>query len=274
MSTATLTPAKPAKATRSYALRDSMTMLRRNIKHMQRYPSMTISILVMPLLMLLLFVYVFGGALGMGIGAGDDRGDYINYLVPGIILMSATSGAVATAVSVCTDMTEGIVNRFRTMSISRGSILTGHVLGSVIQVTAVLVLITSVSLAIGFRPNASLVEWLAALGLLVFLAFGMAWLSAAMGMGAKTVEAASNGPLPLTFLPFLGSAVVTPDSMPTVLRWFAEYQPFTPINETLRGLLLGTPIGNDGWIALAWCTALALIGYLWSRAVFNREVTR
>ncbi|MFB7368321.1 ABC transporter permease [Streptomyces sp. NPDC056222] len=274
MSAATLTPAKPTKATRSYALRDSMTMLRRNLKHMQRYPSMTISILVMPLLMLLLFVYVFGGALGTGIGAGADRGDYINYLVPGIILMSATSGAVATAVSVCTDMTEGIVNRFRTMSISRGSILTGHVLGSVIQVAAVLVLITGVSLAIGFRPDASAVEWASAAGLLLFLAFGMAWLSAAMGMGAKTVESASNAPLPLTFLPFLGSAVVTPDSMPTALRWFAEYQPFTPINETLRGLLLGTPIGNDGWIALAWCTGLALVGYLWSRAAFNREVTR
>ncbi|MCX5226808.1 ABC transporter permease [Streptomyces sp. NPDC006553] len=274
MSTATLAPATPAKPTRSYALRDSLTMLRRNIKHMQRYPSMTISILVMPLLMLLLFVYVFGGALGAGIGAGGDRGDYINYLVPGIILMAATSGAVATAVSVCTDMTEGIVNRFRTMSISRGSILTGHVMGSVLQVAAVLVLVTGVSLAIGFRPDASVVEWAAAAGLLLFLAFGMAWLSAAMGMGAKTVESASNAPLPLTFLPFLGSAVVPPESMPTALRWFAEYQPFTPINETLRGLLLGTDIGNAGWIALAWCTALAALGYFWSRAVFNREVTR
>ncbi|MEU9863591.1 ABC transporter permease [Streptomyces sp. NPDC047971] len=271
MSTTALTPAEPA---RSYALRDSLTMLRRNLTHMRRYPSMTISILVMPLLMLLLFVYVFGGALGTGIGAGADRGDYIDYLVPGIILMSATSGAVATAVSVCTDMTEGIVNRFRTMSISRGSILTGHVLGSVVQVAAVLVLITAVSLAIGFRPDATAVEWASAAGLLLFLAFGMAWLSAAMGMGAKTVESASNAPLPLTFLPFLGSAVVTPESMPTALRWFAEYQPFTPINETLRGLLLGTPIGNDGWIALAWCAGLALVGYLWSRAVFDREVTR
>ncbi|MBP2582747.1 ABC-2 type transport system permease protein [Streptomyces sp. PvR006] len=274
MSTATLAPATQAAPTRSYALRDSLTMLRRNIKHMQRYPSMTISILVMPLLMLLLFVYVFGGALGAGIGAGGDRGDYINYLVPGIILMAATSGAVATAVSVCTDMTEGIVNRFRTMSISRGSILTGHVMGSVLQVAAVLVLVTGVSLAIGFRPNASVVEWAAAAGLLLFLAFGMAWLSAAMGMGAKTVESASNAPLPLTFLPFLGSAVVPPESMPTALRWFAEYQPFTPINETLRGLLLGTDIGNAGWIALAWCTALSALGYFWSRAVFNREVTR
>ncbi|MFD3519329.1 ABC transporter permease [Streptomyces sp. NPDC058653] len=274
MSTATLTPAKSSKSSRSYALRDSMTMLRRNITHMRRYPSMTISILVMPLLMLLLFVYVFGGALGAGIGGGGDRADYINYLVPGIILMSATSGAVATAVSVSTDMTEGIVKRFRTMSISRGSILTGHVFGSVLQVSAVLVLITTVSLAIGFRPNASVIEWMAALGLLLFLALGMAWLSAAMGMGAKTVESASNAPLPLTFLPFLGSAVVPPDSMPTVLRWFAEYQPFTPINETLRGLFLGTGIGNDGWIALAWCVALTLLGYFWSRAVFNREVTR
>ncbi|KQX46131.1 MULTISPECIES: ABC transporter permease [unclassified Streptomyces] len=273
MSTATLAPAAPAEDTRSYALRDSLTMLRRNIKHMQRYPSMTISIVIMPILMLLLFVYVFGGAIGTGIGAGGDRGDYINYVVPGIILMSATSGAVATAVSVCSDMTEGIVKRFRTMSISRGAILTGHVLGSVIQVFAVLVLVTGVSLAIGFRPEASPVEWVAALSLLLFLAFGMAWLSAAMGMGAKTVESASNAPLPLTFLPFLGSAVVTPESMPTALRWFAEYQPFTPINETLRGLLLGTEIGNAGWIALAWCTALALLGYFWSRAAFNREVT-
>ncbi|MBD0709460.1 MULTISPECIES: ABC transporter permease [unclassified Streptomyces] len=262
----------PARAaTRSYALRDAMTMLRRNLRHMQRYPSMTISIIVMPLLMLLLFVYVFGGAIGDGIAVG---GDYVDYLVPGIIVMSATSGAVATAVSVCSDMTEGIVKRFRTMSISRGAILTGHVLGSVIQVAAVLVLVTGVALAIGFRPSATPVEWLAALGLLLFLAFGMAWLSAAMGMGAKTVESASNAPLPLTFLPFLGSAVVTPDSMPTALRWFAEYQPFTSINETLRGLLLGTEIGTDGITALAWCTGLTLLGYFWSRAAFRRETAR
>ncbi|MBT2396154.1 ABC transporter permease [Streptomyces sp. ISL-100] len=274
MSTVTLAPAKPAKPTRSYALRDSMTMLRRNLKHMLRYPSMTITIVMMPIVMLLLFVYVFGGALGTGIGAGADRGDYTNYVVPGIILMAVTSGAITTAISVCTDMTEGIVNRFRTMSISRGSMLTGHVFGSVIQAAAILVLVTGASFAVGFRPDASAVEWIAALGLLLFLSFGLSWISAAMGLGAKTIEAASNAPMPMTFLPFLGSAVVTPDSMPTALRWFAEYQPFTPINETLRGLLLGTPIGNDGWIALAWCAGLALVGYLWSRAVFNREITR
>ncbi|WP_328944181.1 ABC transporter permease [Streptomyces sp. NBC_00250] len=270
----TLAPAKAAEPTRSYAFRDSRTMLRRNLKRLQRYPSLTITIVVMPIVMLLLFVYVFGGALGTGIGAGGDRGDYTNYVVPGIILMAVTSGAITTAISVCTDMTEGIVNRFRTMSISRGSILTGHVLASVIQVAVILVLVTGVSFAVGFRPDASAVEWLAALGLLLFLSFGLSWLSAAMGIGAKTVEAASNAPMPLTFLPFLGSAVVTPESMPTALRWFAEYQPFTPINETLRGLLLGTPIGNDGWIALAWCAAFAALGYLWSRSAFEREVTR
>ncbi|MBT2510092.1 ABC transporter permease [Streptomyces sp. ISL-98] len=273
MSTVTLSPAKPAKPTRSYALRDSMTMLRRNLKHMLRYPSMTVMIVMMPIVMLLLFVYVFGGALGTGIG-GTGRGDYTNYVVPGIILMAVTSGAITTAISVCTDMTEGIVNRFRTMSISRGSILTGHVFASVIQAAAILVLIIGASFAVGFRPDASPVEWIAAIGLLLFLAFGLSWVTAAMGLGAKTIEAASNAPMPLTFLPFLGSAVVTPDSMPTVLRWFAEYQPFTPINETLRGLLLGTPIGNDGWIALAWCAGLALVGYLWSRSTFNRTVTR
>ncbi|MFE5483659.1 ABC transporter permease [Streptomyces sp. NPDC056527] len=251
-----------------------MTMLRRNLKHQLRYPSMTIAIVAMPVLMLLLFVFVFGSALGEGIGLAGDLGAYTDYVTPGIILMAVTSGSISTAVSVCTDMTEGIVNRFRTMSISRGSVLTGHVFGNLIQVTVILVIVVGVALAVGFRPEATFVEWLAALGLVLFLAFGLSWISAAMGMGAKTVEAASNAPMPLTFLPFLGSAVVTTDSMPTGLSWFAEYQPFTPINETLRGLLLGTEIGNNAWIALAWCAGLALVGYFWSRSAFNREATR
>ncbi|MGW5637724.1 ABC transporter permease [Streptomyces sp. NPDC003832] len=246
-----------------------MTMLRRNLTHMRRYPSMTVAIVAMPVLIMLLFVYVFGGAIGAGIGAGD-RGDYTNYVVPGIILMAVTSGTISVAVSVCTDMTEGIVNRFRTMAISRGSVLTGHVLGNMVQVVLILALVVGIAFAVGFRPNATAVEWAAALGLLLLLAFGLSWLSAAMGLRARTVEAASNAPTPLTFLPFLGSAVVTPDSMPAGLRWFAEYQPFTPVNETLRGLLLGTPIGNDAWTALAWCAGLAATGYLWARASFRR----
>ncbi|MEU5979493.1 ABC transporter permease [Streptomyces sp. NPDC047315] len=261
-------------STSTYALRDSRTMLRRNLKHAQRYPSMTISVVAMPILMLLLFVYVFGGALGNGIGAPSGRDGYTDYVTPGIILMAVTSGSVATAVAVCTDMTEGIINRFRTMAISRSAVLVGHVVGSVIQTMISLVLVIGVALAIGFRPDATAVEWVAAIGLLAFLAFGLTWLSAGLGMLSPNVETASNAPMPLMFLPFLGSAVVPPESMPWGLRWFAEYQPFTPINETLRGLLLGSGIGNDAWFALGWCAVLTALGFLWARSVFNRGAKR
>ncbi|QGV79482.1 ABC transporter permease [Streptomyces ficellus] len=263
--------------TLSYAARDSRTMLRRNLKHALRYPSLTISVVAMPVLMLLLFTYVFGGALGTGIGpaaAGAGSVDYIDYLAPGIILMAATSGALGTAVAVSVDMTEGIVNRFRTMAISRAAFLTGHVAGSVIQTMLSITLVVAVALLVGFRPNATAVEWLAAAGLLTLLTLALTWLSAGIGLVAKNVETASNIPMPMTFLPFLGSAIVPTDSMPTGLRWFAEYQPFTPVIETLRGLLMGTEIGGDGLLALAWCAGLSLVGYLWARSVFNRGATR
>ncbi|MFE1377897.1 ABC transporter permease [Streptomyces sp. NPDC058740] len=261
-------------STLSYAVSDSLTMLRRNLRHAQRYPSMTMSTVIMPVMMLLLFNYAFGGAIGAGIGGPGEDGAYIDYVAPGIILMAATAGAVATAVSVCVDMTEGIVNRFRTMSISRAAFLTGHVVGSVLQTLAAVALVIGVALAIGFRPDASPVEWLAAIGLLTLLILALTWLSAAMGLVAKTPESASNAPLPLTFLPFLGSAIVPTDSMPTGLRWFAEYQPFTPVIETLRGLLMGTEIGTSGCLALAWCLGLGLVGYLWARSSFGRTVRR
>ncbi|MFF9838682.1 ABC transporter permease [Streptomyces sp. NPDC013740] len=261
-------------STLSYAVSDSLTMLRRNLRHAQRYPSMTISTVIMPVMMLLLFNYAFGGAIGAGIGGPGEDGAYIDYVAPGIILMAATAGAVATAVSVCVDMTEGIVNRFRTMSISRAAFLTGHVVGSVLQTLAAVGLVIGVALAIGFRPDASPVEWLAAIGLLTLLILALTWLSAGMGLVAKTPESASNAPLPLTFLPFLGSAIVPTDSMPTGLRWFAEYQPFTPVIETLRGLLMGTEIGTSGCLALAWCLGLGLVGYLWARSSFGRTVRR
>ncbi|MFE0374743.1 ABC transporter permease [Streptomyces inhibens] len=262
-------------STLSYAVSDSMTMLRRNLKHAVRYPSMTVSVVAMPLVMLLLFNYVFGGALGSGIGGRPTGGGaYIDYVAPGIILMAATSGALSTAISVCSDMTEGIVNRFRTMSISRASFLTGHVVGSVIQTLGSIALVLGVALLMGFRPTATPVEWLATAGLLTLLTLALTWLAAAMGLVAKNVETASNMPMPLTFLPFLGSAIVPPESMPTGLRWFAEYQPFTPVIETLRGLLMGTEIGNSGFIGLAWCLGLTLAGYLWARSAFDRGAKR
>ncbi|MFF3004505.1 ABC transporter permease [Kitasatospora sp. NPDC057940] len=251
----------------SYAVSDSLTMLRRNLKHALRYPSLTFAVVIMPVMMLLLFNYAFGGALGAGIGGGS----YIDYVTPGILLMAAASGSLVTAIGVCVDMTEGIVNRFRTMAISRSAFLAGHVVGSVIQTMLGLVLVAGAALAMGFRPNAGLVEWLAAVGLLLFVTVALTWVSAGIGLVAKTVESASNLPMPIQFLPFIGSAIVPPDSMPTALRWFAEYQPFTPIIETLRGLLMGAPIGNSAWSALAWCTGLTLIGFFWSRSIFYRR---
>jgi ABC-2 type transport system permease protein len=260
----------------SYALHDSATMLRRNLRHALRYPSMTIATIAGPVLMLLLFDYAFGGALGAGIGGGaaSDGGHYIDYLAPGIILMAATSGSVATAVAVCTDMTEGIINRFRTMAISRSSVLTGHVVGSTIQTLVSIVFVIAVALALGFRPTAGPGDWLAAIGLLVLVTFALTWLSAAFGLVTSSPEAASNAPLAFQFLPFLGSAILPTDSMPAGMRVFAENQPFTPIIETLRGLLMGTAIGDSAMLAVGWCAALALVGYLWARRAFNRPRTR
>lgn len=254
----------------AYVLTDSLTMLRRNLKHAQRYPSMTISTVAMPVLFLLLFGGVFGSALGTGIGAGD----YIDYLAPGIILMAATSGSVATAVSVSVDATEGIMNRFRTMAIARSSILTGHVAGGVLQTLTAITAVVGVALLMGFRPTATFVEWLLAAGILTLMTFALTWLAAAFGLVAKGPEAASNMPLPLTFLPLLGSGFVPTDSMPAGVREFAEYQPFTPIIETLRGLLMGTGIGNSGWLALGWCVVITMIGFYWSRSAFTKAARK
>lgn len=254
----------------TYALRDSRTMLQRNLKHALRYPSMPIVGIAMPVLMLLLFVGVFGGALSPGLGGLD----YINYIAPGIIVMSVTSGSVSTAVGVSMDKTEGIINRFRTMAISRTAVMTGHVLGGVIQTLISVAAVIGVALLMGFRPSAGLVGWLAIAGFLALLSVGLTWLAGAIGLAAKGPESASNMPLPLTFLPMLGSGFVPTDSMPAGLRWFAENQPFTPINETLRGLSMGTPVGGNLAIAVAWCTGFAVVGYLWSRRAFHRLSTR
>jgi ABC-2 type transport system permease protein len=259
-------------STLSYAVSDSATMLRRNLRHMLRYPSMTLQLIGMPVVFLLLFVYVFGSTLGDGIGGvSGGRAEYVNYVTPGILLMTVASRVQGTAISVAMDMTEGIIARFRTMAIWRGSVLTGHVLGELIQTMLSLAVVTGVALLIGFRPDATAIEWLAALGILALITLALTWLSVALGMVTKTVESASNLPLPLVFLPFLGSGFVPTDSMPVGLRWFAEYQPFTPFIETVRGLLLGTPIGGGATLAVAWCIAITAGGYLWARRLFNRD---
>lgn len=259
-------------STLAHTVSDSATMLRRQLKHLLRYPSLTAFLLVGPIIFLLLFVYVFGGTLGAGLpGTGGGRSAYANYVVPGILLMGLAGAGTGTAISIAMDMTEGIVARFRTMAIARASVLTGHVIGSLVQVVLCTAVTIAVALLVGFRPNATAVEWVAAVGVLLMTGLALTWLCIALGLAAKTVESASNTPMPLTLLPFLGSGFVPTESMPVGLRWFAEYQPFTPIMETVRGLLLGTPIGNSAIIAIAWCAGIALAGYVLARKLYNRD---
>ncbi|MFD7700154.1 ABC transporter permease [Streptomyces caelestis] len=258
-------------STLALAVRDSSTMLRRNLLHARRYPSLTLNLLLTPVMLLLLFVYIFGDVMSAGMG-GADRSAYIAYLVPGVLLMTIGSTTIGTAVSVSMDMTEGIIARFRTMAIHRGSVLIGHVIGSVLQSVASVVLVGAVGVAIGFRStDATALEWLAAFGLLVLFALALTWIAVGMGLASPNAEAASNNAMPLILLPLLSSAFVPVDGMPGWFQPIAEYQPFTPAIETLRGLLLGTGIGHNGWLALAWCLGLAVLGYFWSKASFDRD---
>ncbi|MEU6354318.1 ABC transporter permease [Streptomyces sp. NPDC047072] len=247
-------------------------MLRRNLLHARRYPSMTLNLLLTPVVLLLLFVYIFGDTMSAGMGEGADRSAYIAYLVPGLLLMTVGSTTIGTAVSVSMDMPEGIMARFRTMAIHRGSVLVGHVVGSVLQCVISVALVGAVAVAIGFRSHdATVLEWVAAFGLMMLFALALTWLAVGMGLVGPNPEAASNNAMPLIFLPLISSAFVPVDAMPGWFRPIAEYQPFTPANETLRGLLLGTEIGNNGWFALGWCLGLTVLGYLWSKSRFNRE---
>ena len=259
----------------AYAMTDSSTMLRRQMRHMIRYPSLTVFLVGMPVVFLLLFVYVFGGTLGAGLGGlAGGRTAYLEYVVPGILLITVAGGAQATTISVAMDMTEGIIARFRTMAISRASVLVGHVVGSLIQTMISMAVVLGAALLIGFRPSAGPLGWIASIGLLALATFAVTWLSVAFGMVTKSVETASNIPMFLMLLPFLGSGFVPTDSMPAGIRWFAEYQPFTPIMEMLRGLLMGTPIGNSGVLAVAWCVAITLLGFVWSARLYERNPLR
>ncbi|HST04166.1 MAG TPA: ABC transporter permease [Chloroflexia bacterium] len=267
----------------SYTFSDAATMLRRNLVHMKRYPIMLMIVVAMPIVLLLLFVFVLGETLGAGIGGAgglggltglNGRDEYLKYVIPGILLMAVASGTQGTAIAVAQDMTEGIIARFRTMAISRGAVLAGHVLGSVIQTMLGTAVVVAFALLIGFRTTGSLFDWIAAIGVLTMIAFALTWLSAALGMVSKTVEGASNLPLPLVLLPFFGSGFVPTSSMPGAVSWFAENQPFTPFIETVRGLLMGTPTGNSLLLTIIWCIVISLGGYLWALALYNRSSAR
>ncbi len=256
----------------SYAVRDSATMLRRDIRHAARYPMVSLSSVIVPVLFLLLFAGVFGHTLRAGLDAVvPASGGYIDYLTPGILLMTACSTAETTAVNVSTDMTEGIIARFRTMAITRTSVLTGQVLGGLIRAMISAALVVAVALALGFRPTATATEWIAASALFALLAVAVTWLTVAFGLLAKTPAGANSLALLVVIAPFISSAFVPTATMPAAVAWFARNQPFTPIIQTLRGLLTGTPIGTGAVLAVGWCAGISVIGYLWARSLYNRN---
>jgi ABC-2 type transport system permease protein len=260
----------------TYAARDSVTMLGRNLTHMRRYPSLTLMLIGQPVLLLLLFVYVFGGTMGAGLpggsvdgGGAEGRADYLDYISPAILVMTVASVALSTAIYIAKDATEGIIDRFRTMPIARASVLTGHVLGALVQTAVAVVVVLAVTLLLGYRPGAGVAGWLGAVGLLLLLGIALTWLCLALGLAAGSVETASNSPMFLMLLPFLSSGFVPTDSMPAGLAWIAENQPFTPIIDTLRACLDGTSPGSAGWWALGWCVLIALASYAWARRLFT-----
>jgi ABC-2 type transport system permease protein len=256
----------------SLALRDSATMLRRDARHSLRRLSMTLSGLGTPTIMMALFNYVYGGALGAGLGGAAHSGAYINYIAPGIIAMTVASGCATTAINLCMDLNEGIIARFRTMAIARVSVLAGQVIGSVIRTMLSIALVIGFALLMGFRPTAGLAAWLAVAGLVALFAIAITWMGVVFGLVGKTPAGANSLSLIFLLLSFTSSAFVRPDSMPTVVRWFAEYQPLTPFIDTIRGLLLGAPMGDKSAIlAVAWAIGLTLVGYLWARAIYNHN---
>ncbi len=242
---------------------DSATMLRRNFKHTRRNPTAVFNAVLFPIVLMLMFVYVIGGAFDVGV-------TYIDYATPGLIVLAICYGLSATALAVNTDMTKGIISRFKVMDISRGAVLTGHVIASMLTSLIAVAAVIGVALLIGFRSPASVPEWLGAIGIVALVCFAATWLTVALGLFAKTPESAGLATVPLIMLPFLSSAIVPTDTMGPGVRQFAEYQPFTPIIETLRGLLTGHPQAGHTIAALAWCVGIALVGYLWALATFKR----
>jgi ABC-2 type transport system permease protein len=251
-------------STISAPLADSRIMLRRNLKHILRNPVTIFNGTLMPVVLMLLLVYVFGNAFNVG-----ER--YVEYATPGLILLAITYGLAGTALSVNSDMTTGIINRFKVMNVSRGAVLTGHVVATMLSSSVAIAAIIAMAFALGFRSPASPLDWVGAIGIIAATAFAATWLTVALGMAAKTPQSAGMTVVPLILLPFLSSAVVPAAEMGQGVRQFAQYQPFTPIIESLRGLLAGHPSGGDAAAALAWCAGIALVGYLWSRATFSQR---
>ena len=242
----------------------SMVMLRRNVKHVARNPTSVFNAVLMPVVVMVMFVYLLGGAFSVGV-------DYVDYATPGMLLLAVCNGLGSVATAVNSDMTKGIINRFKVMDVSRGAVLTGHVVASLLTNLVAAAAIIGVAFLLGFRPSASPLDWLGVIGMVVLLATAAGWFTVALGLAAKSPETAGLAAVPLVMLPFFSSAIVPAAKMGPGVREFAEYQPFTPIIETLRGLLNGTPSAGTAMAAIAWCVGIAVVGYLWARATFSKR---
>lgn len=256
------------------AIVDNTTMTLRNLRHNLRMPTGIIMTIIIPLIFLLLFVYVFGETLGAGIAPGGAREDYLSYITPAILLMAAASATQMITVWISTDMTEGIIARFRTMDISRSSVLAGHVYGGVLLVFFTVAALLGLAISLGYRPTATISDWTVFLGFIFILGISLAWLSVALGLAAQGPETASNMTLLLMILPLLSNGFVPTESLPTWLQGFAKHQPFTPIIETIRDLLTSNVDISTSMRAIGWCFAIGAFGYIWSQHLYNKRGAR
>jgi ABC-2 type transport system permease protein len=252
---------------------DTVTMFRRSLLHNVRNPTGPILAIVGGAVILLLFVYVFGGTLGAGLIAGGTRSDYLAYITPAIVLMGAVGIMQMIAVWIAIDMSEGIVARFRTMAIARSSVLAGHVYSGIVLVIVSTVPLLGIAVLLGYRPHADGLQWLALAGFILLVGIALSWLAVAFGLATRTVENASYLPLLVLILPMVSSGFVPVDSFPAWLHGFAEHQPFTPIINTIRGLLTGAPQTSDALWAIGWLLAIAVIGHVWSLWLYRRRTT-
>ena len=250
----------------THALGDTAVLTGRSLRHILRSPDTIITTAVMPIAFMLLFVYVFGGAIDTGETA------YVDYLLPGIHLITIASGVAYTSYRLFLDLQGGIVERFQSMPIARSSVLWAHVLTSVVANVVSLVIVVGVALVMGFRSPASVGAWLAVTGILVLFTLALTWIAVIAGLSAKTVDGASAFSYPLIFLPFISSAFVPTDTMPGPVRWFAENQPVTAIVDAIRALLTGSAPGDSLWVALAWCGVILVAAYSAAVVVYRRRV--
>jgi ABC-2 type transport system permease protein len=253
--------------TTTHVFGDTTVLTGRSLRHILRSPDTIITTAVTPVALMLLFVYVFGGAIDTG------SGSYIDYMLPGILLITIASGIAYTAYRLFLDLQGGIFERFQSMPIARSSALWAHVLTSLVANLISLVIVVGVALLMGFRTGASVLVWLAVAGILILFTLALTWVAVIAGLSAKTVDGASAFSYPLIFLPFISSAFVPTETMPGPVRWFAENQPVTSIVNTIRDIFAQQPVGADIWIALAWCVGILIVAYFFAMAIYRRKIS-